>query len=202
MPNGCAVRRVRQVGLLARSVCGPLCVRPFKKGDDNGGATSNGVTATSIKLVAVLPSPARGDAQAAAAQLKNLAQGSTGTWADAVHDYLVARLPFYETWGRDIDVSLYESTGIDETAQRADAVAILAEKPFAVINFDSFGLDTLVTSLAQSKVLVESFSVSPEESAAQSPYRWGGNDTDAAAASSAEVIGKNLVGKKAQYAGR
>jgi hypothetical protein len=180
---------------------GPLCVRPFKKGDDNGGATSNGVTATSIKLVAVLPSKSRGDAQAAAAQLKNLADGSTGTWADAVHDYLVARLPFYETWGRDIDVTLYTSTGDDETAQRADAVAILAEKPFAVINFDSFGLDTLVGTMAQNKVLVESYAASPEESAAQAPYRWGGNDTDAAATSSAEVIGKNLVGKKAQYAG-
>ncbi|MEX1009342.1 MAG: hypothetical protein WD271_16095 [Acidimicrobiia bacterium] len=180
---------------------GPLCVRPFKKGDDNGGATYKGVTATSIKLVAVLPSPSRGASQAAAAQLKNLADGSTGTWADAVHDYLVARLPFYETWGRDIDVTLYESTGTDETAQRADAVAILAEKPFAVINFDSFGLDTLVASMAQAKVLVESYAASPEESAAQAPYRWGGNDTDAAAASSAEVIGKNLVGKKAQYAG-
>jgi hypothetical protein len=89
-----------------------------------------------------------------------------------VHDYLVARLPFYETWGRDIDVTLDESTGTDEAAQRADAVAILAEKPFAVINFDSFGLDTLVASMAQAKVLVESYAASPEESAAQSPYRW------------------------------
>ena len=52
---------------------GPLCVRPFEAGDDNGGATSQGVTATSIKLVAVLPSPSRGDAQAAAAQLLNRA---------------------------------------------------------------------------------------------------------------------------------
>ena len=74
-------------------------------------------------------------------------------------------------------------------------------KPFAVLNFDSFGLDTLLASLAREKVVTEAFSVSPEESAAQAPYRWGGNDPDAASMASAEVIGKNLVGKKAQYAG-
>jgi hypothetical protein len=180
---------------------GPVCVRPFEQGESNGGATSPGVTANSIKLVAVLPTPERSSQQAAAAQLNNLATGSRGTWEDAIHDYLVANLPFYETWGRDIDVSFYTSTGIDETSQRADAVAILAMKPFAVINFDSFGLDTLMARLAQAKVMTESFSVSPEESAAQAPYWWGGNDTDAAATASAEVIGKNLAGKKAQYAG-
>jgi hypothetical protein len=180
---------------------GPPCVRSFKQGESNGGATTPGVTAKSIKLVAVLPTPERSNQQALAAQLNNLATNSRGTWEDAIHDYLVANLPHYETWGRDIDVSFYTSTGIDETAQRADAVAILAMKPFAVINFDSFGLDTLMARLAQAKVVNESFSVSPEESAAQAPYRWGGNDTDAAATASAEVIGKNLVGKKAQYAG-
>ena len=180
---------------------GPLCVRPFEQSENNGGATSPGVTAKSIKLVAVLPTPERSSQQALAAMLNNLATGSRGTWEDAIHDYLVANLPYYETWGRDIDVSFYTSTGIDETSQRADAVAILAMKPFAVINFDSFGLDTLMARMAQAKVVNESFSVSPEESAAQAPYRWGGNDTDAAANASAEVIGKNLVGKKAQYAG-
>jgi len=180
---------------------GPVCVRPLAQGASNGGATYPGVTANSIKVVAVLPTPERSQAQATAAQLKNLSTSSSGTWEDAIHDYLVARLPYYETWGRDIDVSFYTSTGVDETSQRADAVAILAMKPFAVVNFDSFGLDTLMGRMAQAKVLNEAFSVSPEESAAQAPYRWGGNDTDAAANSAAEVVGKNLVGKKAQYAG-
>ncbi|HXY94582.1 MAG TPA: hypothetical protein VEP49_19125, partial [Acidimicrobiia bacterium] len=163
---------------------GPICVRPFAAGENNGGATSPGVTAKSIKVVAVLPTPQRSEQQALAAQLNNLATNSRGTWQDAIHDYLVANLPFYETWGRDIDVSFYQSTGVDETAQRADAVAILAMKPFAVINFDSFGLDTLLISLAHANVLTESYAVSPEESAAQAPYRWGGNDPNAAATAS------------------
>jgi len=59
-----------------------------------------------------------------------------------------------------------------------------------------------VNSLAKDKILVNSFSTSTEESAAVAPYRWGsGSDAEAAAASSAEVIGKQLVGKKAQYGG-
>src|SRR5262245_40301883 len=34
---------------------GPYCVRPFEDGEDNGGATAKGVTADSIKIVAVIP---------------------------------------------------------------------------------------------------------------------------------------------------
>jgi hypothetical protein len=180
---------------------GPLCVKPFEEGDDNGGATYKGVNKDTIKVVAVLPTPARSESQALAAQLNNRATSSRGTWEDAIHDYLSARVAFFETWGREIDVSFYTSTGTDEAAQRADAVAILAMKPFAVLNFDSYGLDTLLASLAQAKVMTEAFSVSQQESERQAPYRWGGNDTNAAALASAEVIGKNLVGKKAEYAG-
>jgi hypothetical protein len=75
-------------------------------------------------------------------------------------------------------------------------------KPFAVINFDTYGLDTLVTQLAKAKILVNSYSTSPTESSAVAPYRWGaGSDTDAAASNSAEIIGKQLVGKKAEFGG-
>lgn len=186
---------------LASVGSGPFCVRPFEEGEDNGGATSRGVTVDAVKLVAVLPSPARGEAQAQAAPPRSRVDNSTTTWADMVHDYLYAYLPFYETWGRDIEVVLYESTGTDETSQRADAVAIVAEKPFAAINFDTYGLDVLVTELARAKILVHSYAASPRETQAQAPYRWGGNDPDAAAVNAAEVIGKQLVGKKAQYAG-
>jgi hypothetical protein len=70
-----------------------------------------------------------------------------------------------------------------------------------VINFDTYGLDTLVTVLAQSKTLVHSYAASPKETLAQAPYRWGGNDPDAAAVNAAELLGKQLSGNPAQYAG-
>jgi len=180
---------------------GPACVRPFEEGEDNGGATSRGVTEGSVKVVVVLPSDERAKAQEATAPPRRRGDQSIGSWGDMTHDYLAAYLPFYETWGRDLDVTLYQSTGIDETAQRADATAILAEKPFAVINFDTYGLDTLVTTIAQSKTLVHSYAASPKETIAQAPYRWGGNDPDAAAVNAAELLGEQFSGKKAEYAG-
>lgn len=180
---------------------GPFCVRPFEEGEDNGGATSRGVSADAITIVAVLPSEQRSIAQQQTAPPRNRGDNTITTWGDMVHDYIGAYLPFYETWGRDLDIILYTSSGVDEAAQRADATAILAEKPFAVINFDTYGLDTLVTQLAQSKTLVHSYAASPKETIAQAPYRWGGNDPDAASVNLAELIGKQLWGKKAQYAG-
>jgi hypothetical protein len=180
---------------------GPACVRPLKKGEKNGGATAKGVTADSVKVVAVIPSTGRSAEQTRAAPPIQRAGNSPSTWENAVHDYLYAYHNFYEQWGRAIDVEFYTSTGPDETAQRADLVAILAMNPFAVINFDTYGLDVLVTGLAQKKVLVQSYSTSPAESAALAPYRWGGgSDQDAAATNAAEVIGKNLVGKTASRA--
>ena len=181
---------------------GPACVRPMKKGEKNGGATAPGVTADSVKVVAVIPSPGRSAEQTKAAPPILRAGNTPSTWENAIHDYLYAYHNFYEQWGRAIDVEFYTSTGIDETAQRADMVAIMAMKPFAVINFDTYGLDVLVTGLAQKKVLVQSYSTSPAESAALAPYRWGGgSDQDAAATNAAEVIGKNLVGKPAEFGG-
>ena len=40
-------------------------------------------------------------------------------------------------------VTLYTSSGTDETAQRSDAVAIAGMKPFAVIGVENFGLSIL-----------------------------------------------------------
>src|SRR6478609_2003488 len=34
---------------------GPICVKPWKDGDDNGGATSPGVTKDAVTVVAVVP---------------------------------------------------------------------------------------------------------------------------------------------------
>ena len=186
----------------ARSAPGRRAWRRCKKGEKNGGATATGVTADSVKVVAVIPSAERSAAQTKAAPPINRAGNTPSTWENAVHDYLFAYHNFYEQWGRAIDVELYTSTGVDETAQRADLVAITAMKPFAVINFDTYGLDVLVTGLAQKKILVQSYSTSPAESAAVAPYRWGGgSDPTRRRRTSAEVIGKNLVGKNAEFGG-
>ena len=181
---------------------GPACVRPFAEGEKNGGATATGVTADSVKVVAVIPATQHLNQQNSAAPSRYYADDTTSTLENAVHDYLFAYKDFYEQWGRSIDVTFYTATGIDEAAQRADFVAISAMKPFAVMNFDSYGGDILMSQLAQEKILVNGFLTSKGESASLAPYRWmAGIDADAAATSAAEAIGKNLVGKKAEFGG-
>ena len=181
---------------------GPLCVKAWKAGADNGGATSRGVTADAIKVIAVVPNQqqiATAGASAGAAPMNRA--GGAGTYSDAVHDWLVAQMQYYETWGRDLDVKFFTSTGDDETAQRADAVAIRNENPFAVLNFVTTGLDTLEADVANGKTLVYGYAASSSEALQQAPFRWGASDIEAAAVNSAEVIGKQLVGTPAEFAG-
>ena len=109
---------------------GPDCVKVWKAGADNGGATAQGVTKDRIKVVFVLEN----EEQFKTDPVKPIDRTSnqTGTYQDGIHDYLLPALRFYETWGRDLEVHFYTSTGSDEAAQRADLVAIKAMKPFAV----------------------------------------------------------------------
>lgn len=184
---------------------GPICVRPWKAGDDNGGATYRGVTKDTITVVAVVPNAtqlARGSvAQGTVPVRRSDPSAQAGTFADAVHDHWLPYMRYYETWGRDVDVKIHTSSGDDEAAQRADAVAIKAMKPFAVIDMVSTGLSVLDGELAKAKILVYGDATTTQKALAQAPYRWGLSDAQSAAINAAELIGKQLVGKKAQYAG-
>ena len=189
-------------GTLGRSAAGRGAWRRWPRVRRTVAPPRPGVTADSVKVVAIIPVAERSAAQTKAAPPINRAGNTPSTWRTRSTTTCSCTSNFYEQWGRAIDVEFYTSTGVDETAQRADLVAITAMKPFAVINFDTYGLDVLVTGLAQKKILVQSYSTSPAESAAVAPYRWGGgSDQDAAATNAAEVIGKNLVGKNAEFGG-
>ena len=65
------------------------------------------------------------------------------------------------------------SSGDDEAAQRADAVAIKAEKPFAVIDLVPNGLDVLDAELARRRSSSAAPRPLPQKALAQAPYRWG-----------------------------
>ena len=104
-------------------------MKPWKDGDDNGGATSPGVTKDAITVVAVVPNETQlsgTSAAAGTAPVSRVDLSPGGTYADAIHDYLLPLMKYYETWGRDIDVKFVTSSGSDEAAQRADAVTIKA----------------------------------------------------------------------------
>jgi hypothetical protein len=179
---------------------GPACVKVWKQSADNGGATAPGVTKDRIKVVFVLPN----EEQFKPDPVKptNRSSGTTGTYEDGLYDYLIPELRFYETWGRDLEAHFFTSTGSDEAAQRADLVTIRAMKPFAAMNLISGeDLDVLEAGLAAAKILSWGYSASYEESAKQTPYRWGSADNNATAINSAEVLGKQLVHKLAEFGG-
>ena len=107
----------------------------------------------------------------------------------------------YETWGRTIELKFVQSSGDDEAAQRADALRVEDHKPFAVLETTPTGLDVLTTKVAQDGYLVMSNTTTTDKAFKQQPYRWGQADQVSVAVNAGEFVGKQLVGKKAEYAG-
>ena len=182
---------------------GPVCVRPFENGESNGGATSRGVTAKTITIVAVTQNPEQTatQKQQGGTPPKNNNTGETGTMEDALHDIFAAYGHVYETWGRTIELKYVQSSGSDEAAQRADALRVEDYKPFAVLETTPTGLDVLTTKVAQDGYIVMSNTTTTDKALKQQPYRWGQADQVADAVNAGEFVGKQLVGKKAEYAG-
>jgi hypothetical protein len=180
---------------------GGLCVVPFKGGSENNGASARGVTSDSIKLAVVTPSAAEVAAAMGAGFPINRATGDRGLTSDAFVDTIAAYEHAYELWGRSVDVHFVESTGTDEAAQRSDALTVKQLEPFALIDATVIGLDTLDTIVAQAGILVNGSATSTQKALAQAPYRWGLSDSQASAINTAEFAGKQLVGKKARWAG-
>ena len=86
----------------------PPCVRPWSDGDDNGGATAQGVTADSIKVVVLIP-PADKDRASTNGGIKNQATGANGLSTDAVLDENAVLAHSYQTWGRTIEYEFVEA---------------------------------------------------------------------------------------------
>ena len=80
----------------------PPCVRPFEEGDENGGATAQGVTADSIDVVVLVP-PADKDRSSTNGGIKDYATGENGLSTDAVIDENAIMAQFWETWGRTVE---------------------------------------------------------------------------------------------------
>ena len=185
---------------------GPVCVKPWSDDDDNGGATSPGVTRDKVTVVAIVPSPDQtqellADATQSPGVPVDKATGEVGTWEDAVHDHFLPLLEYYETWGRDLEVRFVRSSGTDEASQRSDAVAVKALEPFAAVDIFSRGLLTLEAELAKAKIVTFGTATTAKAALAQAPYRWGSTDDQATAVNASVVLGRQLAGKKATFGG-
>jgi hypothetical protein len=188
---------------------GPFCVNPWPEGKSNGGATAPGVTATQVKVVFYVPN----DQMIAASTSPKPTSQATGAGvppADAVRDYATAYQYMQEhngtwqLWGRKPVIETVTASGTDEAAQRADAVTVIAKKPFIVVDATatSGGADVFTTAVAQKKIVVASPSTTADNGTAQAPYRWNStSDPSAAPIVTAAFLGKSLANKKARWAG-
>ncbi len=75
------------------------------------------MTAKKITIVALAPNEEQ--LKADPVSPKHRADNSPSTIQNALYDYMLPQMHFYETWGRDIEVKFVTSSGDDETAQRA-----------------------------------------------------------------------------------
>src|SRR5256885_8687491 len=113
-------------------VYSPPCVQPFT--GKNGGATAQGVTGNEIKVVIWVGDPSKdpllaGQIIAAGASL------DTNTIKATWQGYIDIYNKMLELYGRKISVEFFDGTGsgADTAAAKSDAIAIAAQKPFAVL---------------------------------------------------------------------
>jgi hypothetical protein len=175
----------------------PPCVKEWKDGADNGGATYQGVDADSIKVVVRVSSPPNSPAPSG---VTNLATGAPASPADAFRDTAAVWESKLETWGRKIEWDFMERSGTDEAAQRADALDAVSRKPFLVL--DGIGDEIFCTEVAARKTICLGISGNSETAEKQKPYRYiTGVDYWATPVYVAELIGKGLAGRPAHWAG-
>jgi hypothetical protein len=174
------------------------CYAPFT--GDNGGATYQGVTADSIKVVLYLPQDHD--------PVLSFAYGAIGTTdtnaetAQTLKDFVTFFQTYYEVYGRKVDLVPYTATGtiLDEVAARADAVHIAESvKPFAVIGGPML-TNAFADELAARKILCLDCTPGQPDAwyAARAPYVWGVTiGPEQAQQVLAEYVGKRLAGRMA-----
>ncbi len=178
------------------------CYAPFK--GNNGGATYQGVTAHSIKVVLYLPEP--NDPVLSYIE-GSIADTDTNAQTIAtVQGYAKFLQTYYETYGRRIDLIPFVATGAatDDVAARADATTIAETiKPFAVIGGPiltaAFGEEIVANKI----FCIDCIPSQPDSFyAANSPYVIGlGMNADEAQIQLADYIGAQLAGRPAAFAG-
>ena len=181
------------------------CVKPLASGENNGGATATGVTADAIKIIVYIGDPRLNPLQAATVKGAG-ADVDIPSARETYKGYLDMFSKYYEFYGRKLDVEYFVGTGgpMDEVAARNDAATIADKHPFAVL---SGANQTPVWSqeLAKQHIMCLgncSLAVPEKTIKATEPYLWGvGPTPDQAGMLTAQMVGKLLNGKKAQYAG-
>jgi hypothetical protein len=170
----------------------PPCVKPWKNGADNGGATAQGVTKDAIKVVVLYVDVIQDD-RSPASTYKNQATGGFSNQRDPIIDADAVYGHSFETWGRKVEYVFVKGSGADETAQRADATKVAAMKPFAVFDAAIQGGNQSNGGLIFETTLQQR-GVPLVLGAAGAPPRSPKEASQGIAANAAEFAGKSLVG--------
>jgi hypothetical protein len=182
-----------------QSYSAPLCVKPWKVGADNGGATAQGVTKDTIKVAVLYGDPSESELASRKGLYLNQATGQNDVNApvNATKDIDAIYKNYYETWGRTVEYTFVKTSGGDETAQRADAVEVAALKPYAVLDEAASINSPPVGGGAV-------FEQALKNAGVPAVISTGAGDTKLLSRSyalpTAEFIGKQLKGGKAVYA--
>ena len=120
----------KQTGRIAM----PYFFRPecYAKVKDNGGATAQGVTRDTIKVVVYVGEEHDPIIDFITAAIKN--DDTTEQVKETYRGYDAIFGSLYQTYGRKVQIEFVQGTGtiVDEVAARADAQKAIAKKPFIV----------------------------------------------------------------------
>jgi len=178
------------------TVYAPPCVEPFE--GDNGGATSQGVTADEILIVDYNADPALDPLIAATAEQAG-ADVDPETAEAVLQEFVDLYNEIFETYGRTVRLETYTGTGAgtDVAAAQADAIAISEMEPFAVIGGPAQALGVFSAELAENRIICGPGCANtlPEDIIEEyEPFLWPTGPTpNQAVALAAEMIG-NLAG--------
>ncbi|MFL6205147.1 MAG: hypothetical protein ACJ739_07320 [Acidimicrobiales bacterium] len=177
------------------------CYLPFE--GDNGGATEEGVTADTIKVVRYLAPEAdpvvKYITDAVAVEDTNADQ------MDTQNKQFALLQTYFETYGRKVEVEYYQSQGLatDATTARADAVKIAEDlKPFLVLGgpilTQAFGEELAARHIS----CISCATGNQQQREDRAPYGIDvGLTNEQARAHNVEVLAKEVAGHKAEFAG-
>jgi ABC-type branched-subunit amino acid transport system substrate-binding protein len=170
---------------------------------DNGGETSKGVTADTIKVVAYVSpedDPVIDYVTQAIANDDTVEQVS-----ETIQGYVDIFNATYQTYGRQVELEILVGSGSanDETAARADAVRADEEMgAFAVLGGPTL-TSVFADELAQREVVcIGCTGGDPSFYEERAPYLYGvGQNADQVQISLVEYMSKKLAGRPAEFAG-
>jgi hypothetical protein len=179
----------------------PPCVEEFT--GDNGGATSPGVTASTIKIGYYIPKP---DPTLDGVLAQAGAYDPPAESAQAYRDYAQIYGNTFELYGRKVQMVRIDGSGAaaDSVQARADADRAAADGVFAVVG-GPLQTKAFSDELAQKKILCIGTCIVAQPQRyyeERAPYMWPtGPAPDQTSTMITTFIKNQLAGKKAQYAG-